>query len=252
MDEYLHDIFVPLQAVRWHARLRTVQARKRPSHDGVDSSTPGLRPPPLLYPFFHHHITCIPFLLIPSSFSFSLSANGSECDGQLRPPRHRTHPPYARPGRPRHRCQLLLFISPVIDKVWLSKFFDMSNNITADLAFFLMSKLVKTIPQVSRSFMSANCSRLRLRSVAPAGGSDNLLRGGAPRAGGRIGEVLRGLQRGLAVGVGMQPRGGRADVARVGGHDGPVPAGGVASFGRSGDVTWRRSDGIDATCKREG
>ncbi|XP_042431603.1 short-chain dehydrogenase TIC 32 B, chloroplastic-like isoform X2 [Zingiber officinale] len=80
----------------------------------------------------------------------------------------------------------------------------------------------------------------RDREGLVTGGSDDLLRGGAPRAGGRIGEVLRGLQRGLAVDVGVQPGRGHADVARVGGHDGSVPAGGVASFGGSGDVTCRR------------
>lgn len=51
-----------------------------------------------------------------------------------------------------------------------------------------------------------------------AGGGDDVLRGDASERGGRIGEVLRGLQRGVAIVAGRQPSRGRAAVARVGGH----------------------------------
>ncbi|WOL10596.1 short-chain dehydrogenase TIC 32, chloroplastic-like isoform X1 [Canna indica] len=67
--------------------------------------------------------------------------------------------------------------------------------------------------------------RFRLLSVLQVpqnhspGGGDDVLRSHAPAAGRGIGEVLHRLQRGRAVGGGVQPCRGRAAVARVGSHD---------------------------------
>ncbi|XP_026663116.1 short-chain dehydrogenase TIC 32 B, chloroplastic-like isoform X1 [Phoenix dactylifera] len=61
------------------------------------------------------------------------------------------------------------------------------------------------------------------------GGGDDVLRGDAPECGGRVGEVLRGLQRGVAIVAGRQPARVRAAVARVGG-----PGRREAAAGRTG------------------
>uniref|UniRef100_A0A453QIQ3 Uncharacterized protein n=1 Tax=Aegilops tauschii subsp. strangulata TaxID=200361 RepID=A0A453QIQ3_AEGTS len=52
----------------------------------------------------------------------------------------------------------------------------------------------------------------------PPGGGDDVLRGGAPGGGGGVGEVLRRLQRGGAVEVGVQRRGGLQAVELLRGH----------------------------------
>lgn len=163
------------QAVRWHARLRTVQASKRPSHDGVDSATPGLRPPPLIVALLSsshhmHSLSSDSFFALSLSLARSLSPSLSLSKWKrMWRPTASTPASYAPASRATGKASSQVSAPPLYlprdcYKVWLSKFFDMYNNIMADLAFFLMSKLLKTIPQVSRSFMSANCIRLRLRN----------------------------------------------------------------------------------------
>uniref|UniRef100_A0A453QIA7 Retinol dehydrogenase 14 n=1 Tax=Aegilops tauschii subsp. strangulata TaxID=200361 RepID=A0A453QIA7_AEGTS len=98
-------------------------------------------------------------------------------------------------------------------------------GLVTNTVFFLASKLLKTVPQVSHSHFTSGSSadqQFLRRNPDPRvyvpGGGDDVLRGGAPGGGGGVGEVLRRLQRGGAVEVGVQRRGGLQAVELLRGH----------------------------------